>query len=278
VDEPRLASVQQIGGCTFRRTVDGGGCTLGAVLDCALPGTGERLTGTFRVTGAARAGDADASAEGAPHVWTPLTGPAMGDVSLDVGGRPLVRLAGRGYHDRNHGSVPLHALGIGRWMWGRVPLAGRELVYYLLWPSGPGAPIFLGVELDEAGRTSVFDLEVEMGPERRELGGVARPERLALRRGGRLWLDVAHRATVDAGPFYLRLLTDARSITGEAAAGWSEVCVPGRVDLAAHRPFVRMRVHHAAGPNSPWLPLFTGPRQGRARRLLRHLFSRNGLG
>lgn len=333
----RPAGVQEIGGCRFRFETDGGRCTLGAELDCALPGTRDRLTGTVRIVGAARRtgaapsggsagasadpsrktsiegvdgsidgsdrgsidgsidGPADGSADGSgngashpsvepssgagpSHLWTPMTGPAEGEVSLDVGGAPLVRIAGRAYHDRNHGRVPLHALGIGRWMWGRFPLARSERIYYLLWPEDGGEPVLLGVEIGHDGATRMTELTAELGTERKAFGGLARPGRIALREraSGRPWLSVFHRATVDAGPFYLRLLSEGRTPEGEAAVGWGELCVPDRVDLAAHRPFVRMRVHRTRGANSPWLPLFTGPREGRAGRLLRHVLSGGG--
>jgi hypothetical protein len=70
------------------------------------------------------------------------------------------------------------------------------------------------------------------------------------------------------------MLSEARTAAGELALGWSELCRPDRVDLAPHRPFVKMRVHRAAGPNSIWLPLFTGPRSGRVSRLVRQLIGR----
>jgi hypothetical protein len=259
--------VQRIGACTFALEVDGGRCTLDAALDCPVPGSPERLTGTVRIRGAARA-PTDTAAGGA-HVWTPLTGPAEGTAALRVGGREVARLSGRAYHDRNGGSVPLHALGIERWMWGRFPFEGREAVYYLLWPRGGGAPECLGVRVDAGGRTEEVRLEVELGPERRSYAGLRWPERIVLRAGGRPWLEVRHRALADVGPFYLRLLSEG-TMDGESAVGWGELCVPDRVDLPVHRPFVKMRVHRVGAPNSVWLPLFTGPRERRVGRLLRH--------
>ena len=278
VERAGLAGVQEIGGCRFGRSVDAGQCTLGADLDCALPGTDERLTGTLRLRGVARgSGDRVDSAADATHVWTPMTGPAEGEISLRIGGRGFVEMRGRAYHDRNHGTVPLHALGIARWMWGRVPLPGREAVYYLLWPSDGGDPVFLGLEIGSDGVTREIELDAELGRERAAFGGLGRPERIVLRERatGRPWMEIAHRRTVDAGPFYLRMLSEGAATDGSRAMGWSELCVPSRVDLGAHRPFVRMRVHRAHGPNSPWLPLFAGPREGRPMRLLRHVFSRS---
>ena len=266
-----LAQEQRVGRSVFRRSLDEGRCILDAALDCDLPGTRARVTGSLRVQGAARSPEAPGAEPSAPHLWTPLTGPATGTLRLELDGRPLAELSGRAYHDRNVGRVPLHELGIDRWMWGRFPLADRELVYYLTWPRGSARPIHFGVEIGADGWTTRTPLEVEVGPERRSFGGLPRPERMVLRAAGRPWLEVAHTRVVDAGPFYLRMLSEARTASGESAVGWSELCRPDRVDLAAHRPFVRMRVHRAAGRNSIWLPLFTGPRSGRVGRLVRHI-------
>jgi hypothetical protein len=266
-----LADEQRIGRSIFGRTLDNGRCILGAALDCDLPAGGGRLTGTLRVEGVARVPQIAAVQGDEPHLWTPLTGPATGELRLAIDGRELLTVAGRAYHDRNTGSVPLHALGIDRWMWGRIPFPDREVIYYLTWPHPGGAPIHFGVEIGSDGTTRRVELEVELGRERRAFGGLTRPETITLRAAGVPWLEVVHTRVVDAGPFYLRMLSEARTPAGERAVGWSELCRPDRVDLAPHRPFVRMRVHRTAGPNSPWLPLFTGPRAGRAGRLLRHL-------
>lgn len=263
---------QRIGGSSFARVVEGGRMVLEARLDCAVPGTRSRLTGTVRVEGVARADDdGGASAAERPHVWTPLSGPAAGEVALDFGGRPVARISGRAYHDRNGGRVPLHALGIARWAWGRVPLADRERIYYLLWPEAGGAPVHVGIDVGADGRTRQVPLVVEEGRARRGIAGLHWPDRLVLREaGGAPWMEVRHLRVSDDGPFYLRLLSEGRTAAGETAVGWSEIVHPRRVDLGVHRPFVRMRVHRATGGNSPWLPLFTGPREGRVGRLLRH--------
>lgn len=274
VHEAALTDAQRIGGCTFRRRVDGGRCTLSAVLDCALPGTADRLTGRLDLTGTARRAEG-ASVADSEHLWTPLTGPCEAVADLSVGGRALGTIRGRGYHDRNGGRVPLHDLGIERWMWGRFPFAGEERIYYLLWPRAAGERmIATGVSIGADGRTEQVPLEVELGRERMAFGGLRRPERIVLRHAGQTWLEVRHTVVSDAGPFYLRLLSEGR-MQNETVAGWSELVHPDRVDLARHRPFVRMRVHQPAGPNSPWLPLFTGPRAGRPARLVRHVL---GLG
>ena len=50
--------------------------------------------------------------------------------------------------------------------------------------------------------------------------------------------------------------------------GVGEKVVPDKVDTDLLRPLVRMRVHHADGPNSMWLPLFSEDSAGQVRRLL----------
>jgi carotenoid 1,2-hydratase len=266
VDEDALAHTQRIGGCTFHRRGAGGRCTLDAALDLPLPVAG-RLTGTLRMEGPSLRGPAFAAPD-AEHLWTPLIAPAQGELELLLDGRPLERVAGRAYHDRNTGRVPLHELGIHVWMWGRFPFADRERIYYLLWPEDEKAPPrAIGIDLHRDGRTVQVPLQVELGRERWTFGGLRRPERMVLRHEGEPWLTVRHREVSDAGPFYLRLLSEGAA-DGESVTGWSELVHPARVDLARHRPFVRMRVHRPGGPNSTWLPLFSGPREGRAARLV----------
>lgn len=264
-----------IGDSVFASREADGRCVVDVALDCVVPGSKERVTGTVHVNGVARSADGAEPPDPAPHLWTPLSGPATGRASLDLGSRPLARLSGRAYHDRNGGRLPLHSLGIHHWMWGRFPLDGRELIYYLLWPTDAGAePRLLGVEIDAEGKTyTIADLAVEMGRKRRGLGGIRWPVGLRLLREEQLWAEVRHTTVVDDGPFYLRFQSRVRTGSGEEALGWGELCYPDRVDLARHRPLVRMRVHHTTKSNSVWLPLFTGPRANRIKRLLRELVS-----
>lgn len=262
---------QRIGECRFVRTVENGVLRLHAEMDCALPGTPERLTGHFRVEGTARGDDASAYAGEAPHLWTPLSGPATGEVCLHVGGRVVAEVRGRAYHDRNMGGRSLHTLGIRHWIWARLPFRDRERIVYLLWPADGGAPRAIGLEIREDGATEhLAPLDLELAGRRWAPIGPRLPAAIELLRDGRRWLSLRVHQPADVGPFYLRFLCGAEDAGGEQVLGWGEIVRPDRVDLALHRPFVRMRVHRIAASNSPWVPLFSGPREGRVRRLLRH--------
>ena len=61
---------------------------------------------------------------------------------------------------------------------------------------------------------------------------------------------------------------DFKALLKKASYGIGENVVPDRVDSDLLRPLVRMRVHRAEGPNSRWLPLFSGDSDGRWARML----------
>lgn len=237
-------------------------------LDCPVPGTDDRLRGQVRLDGVARRPTAHAPVTLFDHDWAPLTGPSRAEASLRIGSAPLLDVQGRGYHDRNGSRTPFSSLGIRHWVWGRVPLEDRELIYYLLWPSDGGPPEKLALEIGEDGTTVAHDVELQLDGRRRARFGMPFWERLELRRGGERWLTVRHRAPVDDGPFYLRFFTDATDASGERHLGTGELVRPARVDFAPIRTFVDMRVHKTSGVTSRFNPLFTGPRAGRLTRQL----------
>ncbi len=260
-----------MGGSSLRTGNRNGERSVEVRIDTGIPGTRERLRGTVRLSGPAIRMDAGNDMPSA-HLWSPLSAPAEAEAELTLGARTVARLRGRGYHDCNASTLPLDSLGIDRWSWGRVPLSDREMVYYLLWPEGGEAPECLGYVFRSDGAVeAVPEVTVEAGRPRRTPGGLRFPESLSMRSEGRPWLEIAHRRPAEWGPFYLRMMTDARCASGERGLGWAEWCRPERVDLARHRPLVRMRVHRTRGRNSIWLPLFTGPRKGRVRRFVANL-------
>lgn len=241
-------------------------------LDTDVPGLDGRLDGEIEIVGRARKPfGGETPVEGLPeHDWTPLTVLAHGRAELAFPDGSTWQCEGRAYHDRNGGNVPLHDVGIDHWIWGRAPLEDRELIYYLLWPSPDEDPVALGMEIAADGQTTVHEhLEVTRTAQTRNIGGLRWWRDLELRLDGQPWLDVTHRWVVDSGPFYMRYLTRATAPNGRTATGVGELCEPDRIDLGRHRPLVRMRVHHSQGHNSMWLPLFSGPREGRVSRLIR---------
>lgn len=233
-----------------------------------VPGSLHKLVGHVRVEGVARATrpeDEAARHEEHDHDWSPLLGPARGELDIYHGTRRYV-IEGRAYHDRNGAPKPLHELGFERWIWGRIPAEDRELIYYVLWPSIEGAPRCVAMEILSSGQTIVHeDVSVRLSGERRELAGMTWAQHTDVFVKGKRWCSVETRAIVDNGPFYLRFFIDAVHEHG-ASVGYGEACTPSRIDLEHHRPLVQMRVGQPSG-DSIWRPLFTGPRQGRVERL-----------
>ena len=180
-----------------------------------------------------------------------------------------IRVKGRGYHDRNSAAQPLQALGIQSWWWGRLALPGRDLIVYRLIPSQPGAvPRDLVVEFAEDGTSRVCqDARLQLGRLRRSAWGLRWPGSATFADPDGRPVHVGVTAVPEKGPFYQRYLLHGRC-DGEDGYGIGESLVPDRVDTDLLRPLVRMRVHRAAGPNSMWLPLFSGDSAGRWGRLL----------
>ena len=274
----------RMGNSTFTWTDTPGGVaptrTLEATLDLALP-TGGRAVGRLWLSGPLRRGshsgdgsavlptDRPATDMPSTHMWTPMIAASSGGLELRTPGGEL-RIEGRGYHDRNSAAVPLHDLGIQSWWWGRVSLAGRDLIFYRLTPSDPGAaPRDLVVEFGADGSSRTREnAGLQVGPLRRSPWGLRWPSGVEFPDPDDRPVTVEVSALLDNGPFYQRYLLRGRCGQDEGY-GIGEHLVPDRVDTDLLRPLVRMRVHRAAGPNSMWLPLFSGDAEGRVRRLLR---------
>ncbi|MEC9399932.1 MAG: hypothetical protein VX475_20045, partial [Myxococcota bacterium] len=115
------------------------------------------------------------------------------------------------------------------------------------------------------------DASVRLGKPHDEILGMSWHENIEVLVHGKPWLSVTPQCTLDNGPFYMRFFLDASTPDGQRARGIGEACTPSRVDLARHRPLVKMRVQQTSDEdNSMWLPLFTGPRRGRVERLLKY--------
>lgn len=210
------------------------------------------------------------------HDWVPLLSTCGGRAEAAFDGR-TASWHGRVYHDRNGGRIPLNRLGIDHWIWGRIAMPDRELVYYEL-EADDGTTQSLVVAIGTDGVVHrLDDHHLDRRGRRTNLGGLTWWPSLSVRTGDVRWLDIEATDVVDSGPFYLRALLKATDRTGRTCRGVGEFCDPDRIDLARHRPLVQMRVHTRRDDNSTWLPLFTGPRSGRVRRLVRAMlpFNRN---
>jgi len=260
----------RFGDSRFETRVEDGRRRLHVELNCPLPG-GQQLRGTIDVDGVARS---ERATDGCAlrHDWAPMTGPTHTAVELAAGGERY-HFTGRGYFDGNVGEAPLHDTGIDCWTWGRLPADGREVIYYVLWHDRDEAPEAHGVVIDDAGTLREVELEAVVEQERLGMAGLRHPSRLRLRLDGEDWWTVQTSSVVDDGPFYLRYFIEG-SAGDERVEGIGEFCRTDRIDLTWQRPLVRMRVQRADGKNSIWLPLFTGPKPGRVKRLLRGFVGR----
>ncbi len=249
-------------------------------LDCPVP-SGGRIRGTITVRGPCctlaetpaetrRPHGVDGAVD---HAWAPVSMVADGRAELDVDGRS-VQLHGRAYHDRNAGRRPLHDLGIRRWSWGRLAFSDREVIWYQLEPEAADEPArHMVLEVLPDGSTrSTEGSALEVGPQRWSPFGLRWPTWIRFEDVNGKPVEVRFHHKVDDSPFYHRYLVEG--ICGEERArGIAELVVPGRMDMGWMRPLVRMRVHRVDGPNSFWLPLFTGDQNGRLGRLVGQLRS-----
>jgi carotenoid 1,2-hydratase len=171
----------------------------------------------------------DRAVTGSDHYWV-LANPLC-DVAgtVEVSGRgsaaDRVELSGSGYHDHQYGSGPI-ALGVRRWLWGRVLAGGRASAFHLVVPrDGARDAGFHLLERDERG---LRDVGRDRAPftawDRRTTAGLTYPGTLDL--GGGLVLRDPR--VVGATPFQLRLTYETQSL-GEPGRAFCEVVHPGRL-------------------------------------------------
>jgi carotenoid 1,2-hydratase len=274
----------RLGDCSFNwvddPSPDGASTTraLQGHIDLALP-TGGRVTGRLWLSGTLRRDSVTGASESGldTHLWTPMLAASRGGLELCTPDGDFY-VEGRGYHDRNSAAQPLHRLGIQSWWWGRLALPGRDLIFYRLTPSAPGAAVRdLVVELSADGSSRVCeDAGLEVGRLRRSPWGLRWPSSATFPDPDGRQVKVEISALLDNGPFYQRYLLHGTcggdegggDEGGEEGWGIGEHLVTDRVDTDLLRPLVRMRVHRTDGPNSMWLPLFSGDSEGRWSRLI----------
>jgi hypothetical protein len=259
----------------------GPGVSVRAAIDADLP-LGQRVRGEVVAESPLLEARPQHLGFGPTLLWQPIAIGGVGSFALtveDAAGERLRTFARRdlaAYHDHNRGERPFDRHGIARWVWGRVALGpGRERVYYLLEPESRDAqPMALGLEID-GPRVVERTLRIARRETRRGWFGMPWESALSLTAEGAPWLEIAHGAPLEDGPFYLRMMGRARSEDGREGHGTAEVVCPSRIDGAFLRPLVRMRVRPPEGQApSRWSPLFLGARRGRWERTLRSLARR----
>lgn len=253
--------------------------TLDIVLDCPLDQGRDHIRGHVQITGTIPQHLSASPPAQSPHLWTPLLLPAHGTANLQLDNNKTFKIQGRAYHDRNHSPCHLEALGIQTWLWGRASWPDVERIFYVLWSSQQAErtpPACVGFEVDSAGYMRSVPLTVDLPAPNKTLYGMPHwPDLMLLSSDGQPWMRIQQDQRVDHGPFYLRHFTTNRAPSHLAPAhGTCETIVPSRIDLAIHRPLVKMRVSAEQRPNSVWLPLFEGSSEGRASRLLRQWLAR----
>jgi carotenoid 1,2-hydratase len=248
---------------TFRTQVGEQGLELHVEIDEQVPSSPVRLTGSFVLQG--KPYTAPTGTPGAVHHWAPLVLHGTAKASLALGSE-RIELSGTGYFDSNFSRLPLADQGIARWLWGRVAFDDRTFAYYRT-EMDDGSAATRVVLQEAGGQVSLLPTTLRLGKSRRGLFGLDSPRQVTLEAADReLTLDLG--SPVEDGPFYQRFLVSGRDESKNVGRGIAEVLVPSRLDVPWQRPLVRMRTHVVAGRNSFWLPLFSGFRRRRLRRLL----------
>lgn len=233
-------------------------------VDVDLDAPGGIVMGSVRIEGIPRAA-VESPMRHARHEWSPLFGPATGAWDLR-GSRGRMRGRGSAYVDRNAATTDLERLGFHRWFWARAQLPDRLRVGYAVWTSDGGLEAML-VDVHGDGRAEASPASVTHAPPRKNTWGLPWLPEVELRAGGRrMHCAVTHRP--DESFFYQRTLSTVETEVG-GVLGVAELCDVSRIDRPWSRPLVDMCVQRLDGPSSPWLPLFSGPADGRFRRLLR---------
>ncbi|NTW55209.1 MAG: carotenoid 1,2-hydratase [Chlorobaculum sp.] len=167
--------------------------------------------------------------------------------SITSNKREVQQFRGRGYHDHNLGIVPMYE-SIDRWYWGRAFSERYDLIYYVIYlrgrSSSPQAVMLLRDH--ESGEPSVFD-SVSVSESRFTRGLFAPPHARSLRlQGGPVTIEVTHRKALDAGPFYLRFISDVTvDLAGERFEridGISEFLNPAALNSRLMQFFTASRV------------------------------------
>jgi carotenoid 1,2-hydratase len=271
-----------IGRNTFKTSINETRVSFSAKIETPVPGSHHTLIGSLSAEGRVLRGPRDTYTL-PEHTWSPVFAHSEGDGRLLLGPEQIINLQGRAYFDCNSSAVPLDQLGIDLWRWMRIAFPTRELIFYEVEPrqsTQESKQILLTIDSDgQIKRGKPRD--ITWSNSRLSTYGLPYYRDLLLGDNQSKPIHLRFRPPVDTGPFYLRFLVDAvDEASGEKGYGVAELVKPGRIDLAPIPFFVRMRIHRITGPNSPFLPLFSGSNSHRLSRLVAHLrtlsFTRGG--
>lgn len=269
-DVDLLSGSVRIGSSQITLVEDGEQVRLKAQIDEPLSGTSDRLMVELESHGSPFV--SEGSEVQSSHLWSPRTVDASGSMQLRCGDAHE-ELEGSAYIDSNASSQSLHDQGISSWRWGRVRFPDGTLVFYEVEGKNRGKETLAFFQDLQGGR--VEGLQLHFGGACLGAYGVLSPRTLRVEGAGRSYLvDCEH--LVDDGPFYQRFLLTALDATGQVGSGVGEVVLPPLIDLPWQRPLVKMKTFNVGGDNSMWLPLFTGNRETRRRRMLQKVFFNGG--
>lgn len=238
-------------------------------ISCPIPSYNYLIEGTLKLSGSPVNLPPNRSVDHSlNHRWTPVFGPSKIKGRLSAGPKYTYTVDTLAYHDRNEGALRLDQLGIAHWSWGRLVTPQQTTIWYICFPHR-GEPQAWGINILPDGACHIQDdLNVTLTQPYTGIFGLKTWGQVSLQTSKRSsWLTTKTLKKLDEGPFYARTLSSIESNYGQGL-GFSEWVAPDRVDLNIHRPLVQMAVHKIQGSNSLWLPLFSGPSQGRVSRLL----------
>jgi hypothetical protein len=265
-----LSGSARIGSSQITLVEDGEDVRLQAQIDEPLSGTSDRLMAHLDLYGSRFVIDGPPTRSS--HLWSPRTVDASGSMQLQCGD-VHEEVKGSAYFDSNASSQPLQEQGISSWRWGRVRFPDGTLVFYEVEKNDGSKQALAFFQDFKGGR--VDGLQLHFRDSRRGAYGVLSPRTLRVEGAGRSYL-VECEHLVDDGPFYQRFLLTALDPTGQVGSGVGEVVLPPLIDLPWQRPLVKMKTFVVGGDNSMWLPLFTGNRETRRRRMLQKVFFNRG--
>lgn len=224
-----------------------------ARLDCALPGTRDRLVGSIDLGAPPlRRSDEQPSAD---DDWAPLTGPGQGRVLLQVGRTHHYHLAGAAYH---------HRLGARRHdgvvAFGHATFREEQRAFRLRRDEA-GTLVGDGVVVQADGSQVRCPLSAQL------VRDGDRWRRLVLRDDGQGWLEIEVTSALHERGSERHLLTRNRAPMLLPAAGVMTVLEAEAAQASAGR-MARRFVHDLSGRNPLRTRLENGPVRGRYWRLL----------